>query len=67
MNTIKITILDDGTIRSETDEFSAAVHETAEQFLRGVTALTGGEVERRAKTGVSHVHTHADGTVHSHE
>ena len=33
-DTLKITILADGTIRTETDQISQANHESAEEFLR---------------------------------
>lgn len=66
MNTLRITILADGSLRTETDRFSAAVHQTAEEFLRGLTVSTGGPAERRAKHGHVHTHTH-DGVTHSHD
>jgi hypothetical protein len=46
---IKITILADGTIRTETDSISAPNHQSADAFLRDVAILTGGEVKRESK------------------
>lgn len=57
---LRITILDDGTIKTETDQISAANHQSAEAFLKDVTALAGGQVERKRKNNQAqhHHHTH---------
>ena len=70
MDKIIITILDDGTIKTETDAVSMPNHQNAEAFLREVGRLTGGVVKRVMKAGASlthalHAHT-ADGHTHSH-
>lgn len=60
-DTLKITILADGTIRTETDQISQANHDSAEEFLRQVRTLTGGESHREMRPNVfvdQHVHTH---------
>lgn len=57
-DTMKITILDDGTIKTETDKISAANHQSAEAFLKDVTVLAGGPVERQRKAGHHHHHHH---------
>ena len=62
-DTIKITILDDGTIKTETDEVSVANHSNAEGFLRDMQKLAGGTVDSKHKQG--HSHTHGNMT-HSH-
>jgi hypothetical protein len=60
---INITILEDGTIKSETDLISQANHSSADKFFSFLRGLLGGEEKRKAKHG--HVHTH--GTVtHTH-
>jgi hypothetical protein len=57
---IKITVLEDGTIRSETDEISGANHQVAEEFLTMIARLAGGESERVRRTDVfRHSHEHS--------
>ena len=58
MDTMTITILDDGTIRTETDPVSQANHSNAEAFLRLVSELGGGKTERKRKHGHTHTHAH---------
>ena len=56
---VTITILDDGTIKLETDKVSMPNHQNAESFLRDVGRLAGGKVERKHKHGaVWHQHSH---------
>ncbi len=59
---IQVEVLPDGTIKTTTDPISPANHQSAEAFLAGVTALTGGAVERKRR-GAHHHHTHT----HTHE
>jgi hypothetical protein len=70
MDEMKITILDDGTIRVETDSISQANHMTAEAFLRNVATAAGGTQERKHKQGVigAAIHSiqHLLGNRHSH-
>ncbi len=54
---MKIEILPDGTIKTTTDPISGPNHQSAEDFLRALTALTGGEATRQAR-GQGHTHTH---------
>ena len=59
---IKITILEDGTIKTETDRVSAPNHSNAEQFLLHIAQLTGGITRRIMRAGASlhaalHEHT----------
>lgn len=65
---LRITILGDGTIRTETDKISGPNHQSAEAFLSTVTTFTGGAASRQRK-GHHHHHHHAhqgtDG--HSHD
>lgn len=56
MDKIKISILDDGTIKVETDKISMPNHMNAEAFLRQMAELAGGEVERKHKHGYVHIH-----------
>ena len=65
---IIITVLPDGTIKTDTDKVSMPNHENAAAFLRNVQHLAGGKTEMKLKTdlrGVLHEHTH-DGHTHSH-
>jgi hypothetical protein len=59
IDTLIIEILEDGTIKTTSDTVSAANHESAEQFLRSVARLAGGETTREARKHVKHGHTHA--------
>ena len=54
MDTIKISILDDGTIKVETDAVSAANHVNGEGFLRQMATLAGGKTEIKMKG--AHLH-----------
>ena len=58
-----IEILEDGTIKTTTDEVGAANHDNAEQFLRAMARLAGGETTRRRRTDAKpqHAHSHANG------
>jgi hypothetical protein len=51
MDDMTITILDDGTLKIETDRISAANHMTAEAFLRNVSSVCGAPAKRRHKQG----------------
>ncbi|MGH3428235.1 MAG: hypothetical protein ACRDQZ_11835 [Mycobacteriales bacterium] len=66
IDTLRITILKDGTIKTVSDAVSAANHDNAEQFLTAMANLSGGETTREARTDVDHVHDHEHGHTHSH-
>ena len=51
-----IEILEDGTIKTTTDTVSAANHDNAEQFLRAMATLAGGETKRERRTDVKPHH-----------
>ena len=51
-----IEILEDGTIKTTTDAVSAANHDNAEQFLRAMAQLAGGETKRERRTDVKPHH-----------
>lgn len=60
-----ITILSDGTIKTETGDMSGPTHKAADDFLKMVARLAGGEVtERKAERGRPHHHTHSHGHTH---
>lgn len=46
-----VSILPDGTIRTETGAIGTVNHSSADSFLRDVSILTGGPVTRTARTG----------------
>jgi hypothetical protein len=71
-DTMKIEVLEDGTIKVITDAVSMQNHMSAEAFLREANRLLGGETKRTRRMDVKfdlhhHLdeHTH-DGHTHSH-
>ena len=62
---IQIEVLEDGTIKSTTDPISGANHANAEQFLRQMATLAGGDTTRTRKAG--HTHHGAHSHDHSHD
>lgn len=66
---MKLTVLPDGTIKSETDRVSTPNHMSAEAFLREVARLAGGKVDikhRHGQHGHSQSHDHSHGEEHHH-
>lgn len=65
---MRITILADGTLKTETDSVSDANHSLAEDFLAFVARLTGGPVTRDSRPDAEHLqHDHShDGEHHHH-
>jgi hypothetical protein len=65
---IKVTVLEDGTIKCDTDKISMPNHSNAEGFLRQMFSLAGGVIKRVMKGGAAahHHHTH-EGHEHSHD
>jgi len=66
---MKISILEDGTIKVVTDgPVPEEHHQNAEEFLQFIQEKTGGErVTEKLRDGEHHhTHTHKDGNVHSH-
>lgn len=63
----EIEILADGTIKTVCDEISPASHTNAENFLKEMFRLAGGNVEVKHKHGHEH-HEHKQGNkVHRHD
>jgi len=56
MDRIKVTILQDGTIKIETDPISQANHLSAEHLLDAISRFSGGEVTKTKKHSRAHVH-----------
>lgn len=63
---LSIEILEDGTIKTTTDAVSGANHANAEQFLKYIATLTGGETTR-TKRGDVHGHHHHTHGEHDHD
>ena len=63
---LSIEILADGTIKTTSDEVSAANHDNAEQFLRAMARLAGGETTREARKDLKR-HPHHTHGAHSTE
>jgi len=63
---LTIEILEDGTIKTTSDEVSAANHDNAEQFLRAMARLAGGETTREARKDLKR-HPHHTHGAHSTE
>lgn len=61
---LKIEVLEDGTIRVESDEISGVNHLSAEAFLRYVSQLAGSPPEIKHKQG--HTHSHTGTQIHQH-
>jgi hypothetical protein len=59
MDSMQITILQDGTIKVETDKISAANHMTAEAFMRNISQVAGGPQTRKHRHGVLGAAVHA--------
>ena len=70
MDTMKVTVLPDGTIKIDTDKVSHANHMSAESLLRNIAVAGGEKQERRHKAGVigaaMHALAHMAGAAHRH-
>jgi hypothetical protein len=62
---MEITILEDGRIKVETDDMSGPAHKTADEFLKMVARLAGGETTEAKREGHHH-HHHGHGHAHAH-
>ena len=68
MDSMKITILDDGSIKVETDKVSPQNHMTAEAFMRNIAKAGGAKQTRKHKKGIigAALHTLQHATGHHH-
>jgi hypothetical protein len=70
MDSMNITVLDDGTLKVETGPVSPLNHMSAEAFLRNIAQAAGGTQERRHQHGVlgatAHTLKHPFEIGHSH-
>jgi len=63
-----ITILEDGTIKAQTDDMSGPAHKAADDFLKMVSRLAGGETtETKLDRGHHHHHDHDHAHEHEHD
>ena len=62
MDIINIEVLDDGTLKVTTDQISGANHRNADELLKLVDQLMGGETQK-ARRKETHSHT----THHQHQ
>lgn len=63
---LEIEILEDGTIKTTSDAVSGANHANAEQFLKYMATLAGGET-KRVKRPDAHHHPHHHHADHEHD
>jgi hypothetical protein len=56
LDTMVVTVLKDGTIKTVTDPISGPNHSSAEEFISGIKKLAGGETEVEKR----HDHVHHD-------
>lgn len=70
MDSMEITVLEDGSVKIDSGPISPQNHMTAEAFLRNVAQACGGKQERKHKRGVlgaaAHAVKHVLGTGHEH-
>lgn len=59
-------VLEDGTIRVETSDMGGPNHQSADEFLKEVKRLAGGEVTTE-KVKSTHTHNHQHGGGHHHQ
>lgn len=62
-NEIKVTILDDGSVKIETGTFEGAKHSAAEAMLRDI----GNALGKTTRTRAPHAHHHHHEHDHDHE
>ena len=57
---LTIEILADGTLKTTSDAISSANHDNAENFIRNVATLAGGDTSRSIREDLpKHVHRHS--------
>jgi hypothetical protein len=63
-NTIEVEILGDGTIKILTGDYDPAMHKSADDFLKCMAQLAGGESTRTKRTDAQrHGHVHGQAKV----
>lgn len=65
---IDVRVLADGTVRVETGDMSGVAHKSADDFLKLMATLLGGDVEIiKAEHGHQHEHEHGSTGHHHHQ
>jgi hypothetical protein len=65
---IRLTLLRDGSIKTETDDVSAPNHANADAFLANLRVLQGGPTTTTRRTDApAHTHDHDEGHTHTHD
>jgi hypothetical protein len=62
---MEVEILSDGTVRCETGDMSGPAHKVADDFLKELEKLLGGESSKE-KLRNTHTHDHEHGDHHHH-
>jgi len=64
---IKWEILEDGTISTSTDAISGTNHQSADDLLKHLHEMAGGDIVIKQRKGHTHTHTHKhEGARHTH-
>ena len=63
---MQITILEDGTIKMDSDRISMPNHSSAEQFVRAVAREAGGSTTKKSKHKHGHLGHHSHEGEHEH-
>lgn len=65
---VDVRILEDGTVRTETGDMSGVSHKAADDFMKLLAELMGGDVvDQKVKQGHVHHHDHEHDHDHSHD
>jgi truncated hemoglobin YjbI len=65
-NKFNVEILEDGTISVDSDDFDPQVHKSADEFVKYLSELMGGEVVVKEKRTHAKHHHHHHGHGHTH-
>lgn len=65
-NAFQIEILEDGTISVDSESFDPTVHKSADDFVRFLGEIMGGEVVVREKRSHAKAHHHHHDHSHGH-
>jgi len=65
-NQFNIEILEDGTISVDSDSFDPQVHKSADDFVRYLGEMMGGQVTVKEKRSHAKHHHHSHDHVHGH-
>lgn len=66
-NQFNIEILEDGTISVDSDSFDPTVHKSADDFVRYLGEMMGGQVTVKEKRSHAKTHIHVGQTIHEHD